>query len=96
MEMLVPDLTLSGQCILIVEDEYLMSDDLRQELERHGATVLGPAGAVDRALYLAASASRIDGAVLDINLNGEMVFPVLDALLQRDVPVLAGDRLQRG
>jgi DNA-binding response OmpR family regulator len=92
----MPEQPFAGQRILIVEDEYLFSDDLRQELESKGAVVLGPVGFVDRAKDLAASERQIDGAVLDINLNGEMVFPVLDALLQRDVPVLAGDRLQRG
>ncbi len=29
----------------------------------------------------------IEGAVLDVSLNGEMVWPVVDALMLRDVPI---------
>jgi DNA-binding NtrC family response regulator len=84
----MPDLTLSARCILVVEDEYFLSDELRQVLEDEGATVLGPVARVDRALALVGASTRIDAAVLDINLNGEMAFPIVDVLMARRVPIL--------
>lgn len=78
--------SLHGRRILLVEDEYLLAEDLAHSLESAGAKVLGPAPSVDVAMELIASEPKIDLAVLDINLQGEMVFPVADALLQRGVP----------
>ena len=79
---------LAGQCVLLVEDEYLIAMDLTDELQSRGAQVIGPVASVDEALHLIESTDRIDSAVLDINLNGEMVFPVVDILIERDVPFL--------
>lgn len=41
---LPPDLR--QRTLLIVEDEYLLADDMRFELEAQGARVIGPAAAV--------------------------------------------------
>jgi CheY-like chemotaxis protein len=78
--------TLQNCAILVVEDEYLLADDLCTELADHGATVLGPAATVDQGLRLLADAERVHGAVLDVNLRGEPVFRLADALTQRDLP----------
>ncbi|CCD93104.1 putative response regulator receiver (CheY-like protein) [Bradyrhizobium sp. ORS 375] len=77
---------LSDRRILIVEDEYMLADELRAELGDAGATVLGPVGTVTDALVLAAREGAIDGAVLDVNLRGEMAFPVADLLIERGIP----------
>lgn len=77
---------LQGRRILIVEDEYLLADDLREALTNEGAEVLGPVASVEEATRLLQDASRIDAAVLDINLRGEPVFPFADALRARGVP----------
>jgi CheY-like chemotaxis protein len=74
-----------GVRLLIVEDEYFLAQDLADRFERLGAEVLGPAGTVREALSLARSA-QIDGAVLDVNLKGERVYPVADLLLQKQIP----------
>ena len=79
---------LAGQRILLVEDDYLIATDLADELENEGAQVIGPAASVNEALRLIESTDRIDSAVLDINLKGRMVFPVVDALMEQDVPFL--------
>jgi DNA-binding response OmpR family regulator len=71
--------------ILVVEDEYLLADALADGLAALGVQVIGPVGGLAEALALAATA-EIDGAVLDINLRGEMVFPLADALAARGVP----------
>ncbi|UYY57518.1 response regulator [Sphingomonas sp. S2-65] len=77
---------LEGMRILVVEDEYLLADDLRDALTEAGAVVLGPVPSVGEAQALIAGEALIDAAVLDINLRGEMVFPVADTLRARGVP----------
>lgn len=75
----------AGKNILIVEDEYFLADETRQQLEQLGATVVGPAANVEDALELIAL-SKIDGAILDIHLGDQFVFPVAEELAQADVP----------
>ena len=79
---------LRGCHVLVVEDDYFIMDELRHGLERHGAIVIGPAGSVADALDLASAAPRIDVAVIDINLHGEMAFSVVEALRAREVPIV--------
>ena len=84
-----PVATLARKRLLLVEDEYLVAADLAYALERAGAEVVGPAGSVADALELVRDeGDRLDGAVLDVNLGGERVFPVADALAERGVPFI--------
>ncbi|MEG3084578.1 response regulator [Sphingomonas sp. PB2P12] len=82
--------------ILLVEDEYMLALDLQNELEDRGAFILGPEASVDGALRRVAQESRIDAAVLDVNLGGEFVFPVADALLARHVPFIFSSGYEDG
>lgn len=77
---------LVGRRVLIVEDEYFIADEMRRAFEDEGAEVLGPVGRVDEALALLGGAASLDGAVLDVYLDNEMVFPLADALLQKGIP----------
>lgn len=77
--------TLDGRRVLVVEDEYLLADDLSNALMQTGAEVLGPVPSVEQAMSLIGTEDRIDAAVLDVNLRGDMVFPVADALAARGV-----------
>jgi CheY-like chemotaxis protein len=81
----MPDASSRSARILVVEDEYLLAEALADALTALGAQVIGPVAGLAEALDLAADAA-IDGAVLDINLRGEMVFPLADALAARNVP----------
>ena len=82
-----PDLEkAAGKRILLVEDEYLIAQDIIRPLIDAGAEIIGPAATVQDALRLMLSAPALDAAVLDVNLNGEMVFAVADALITRGVP----------
>lgn len=81
---------LKGRSILVAEDEYYAADDLRRELTRLGAAVIGPAPTLERAMDLIEDAEQIDGAILDINLGGEMIYPAADRLADREVPFLFG------
>ena len=73
---------LEDRRILVVEDEDMMADDLRRDLERLGARVVGPVARVSDALTLLKSEGALDG----VNLGGETVFPVADALRARGIP----------
>lgn len=80
------DLTLRDRVILVVEDEYLLAQDLCAELENKQALVLGPASTIEQGLALVQDADKISGAILDINLRGESVFGLADELVARNVP----------
>lgn len=76
---------LRGKRILIVEDEHLVAQETAEALQGAGCSVSGPMPDLDRALQ-SAEAEEIDAAVLDVNLNGERVWPVAAALRSRDIP----------
>lgn len=88
--------SLAGRRVLVVEDEYFIADDLRHQLEACGAEVLGPVPRVVDALALIAATPEIDAAVLDINLQDEMVYPVADALRARGVTFLFATGYEKG
>jgi DNA-binding LytR/AlgR family response regulator len=80
---------LRGMRVLIVEDEYVVASDLVRLLKDVGAMVAGPVASVGEALLLVTDGENgLDAAVLDVNLHGERVFPVADALADRGVPVV--------
>jgi DNA-binding response OmpR family regulator len=79
---------LRGCSILVVEDEYLLADELTTELRALEARVLGPVGTIDAAFALVRSGQPIDAAVIDVNLGGEMAFPLADLLIERSIPFL--------
>jgi CheY-like chemotaxis protein len=77
--------SLNGVRILVVEDNFLAAEVVRDMLESSGCAVVGPVGRIADALRLAES-EALDVAILDINLNGERCFPIACALRQRGVP----------
>lgn len=76
---------LSGLRVLVVEDAFLVALDLSDELAEAGCDVVGPASSVEQALE-EIDGVDLDGAVLDVNLNGERSFPLAEHLAARDVP----------
>lgn len=79
--------SLVGLSVLLVEDEALIAMELEFALLDAGAVVIGPAGRLEEAHALL-RANDVDAALLDVDLNGIDVFPVADALIERDVPFL--------
>jgi len=80
---------LRSKVILVVEDSYFLANEMEIFLEQLGAIVVGPAGSVRDGLALVErQGSRIDAAVLDVNLRNEKVFPVADALRARGIPIV--------
>lgn len=76
----------AGKTVLVVEDDFFIAAQMCRWLEDASAMVLGPAGRVEDALALIARSETIDGAVVDLNLHGTMVFPVARMLRERNVP----------
>ena len=79
---------LDSRRILVAEDEYAIAGAIAELLAEAGAEVLGPVPTVARALRLATAPGRLDAALLDVNLRREAVWPVVDALRARGVPVV--------
>ncbi len=74
--------------ILVAEDEYVIADEFCMELQDAGAVVVGPVATLDTLLRMIASGPRLDGAVLDVNLGGEMSFAAADELISAGVPFI--------
>lgn len=74
--------------LLIVEDETLVALELSQAMQDSGWDVIGPASTLEEAFRLLAANEQPDAAVLDVNLHGEMVYPLADLLESRGVPFL--------
>jgi len=73
--------------VLVVEDELLLAAALEEDLKSAEFTIVGPF----KTLALAVKASRqeqFDVAVLDVNLNGELIYPLAEELQTRRIPFL--------
>ena len=79
------DVALGGASILVVEDDMLVARQTQEMLKAAGAEIVGPFGRLSEAVQHAAS-DRLDGAVLDINLHGQFVWPAARALQARGIP----------
>jgi CheY-like chemotaxis protein len=73
--------------VLVVEDEVMIRMLLEDMLSDLGYDVAGTAGGLDEALTLAREAD-VDVAILDVNLNGNPVYPVAQILTARGVPFI--------
>jgi DNA-binding response OmpR family regulator len=82
---------LKGKRILLVEDEALVAMLVEDELLDAGAHIVGTASSVAEALRMIEAAmgnGGISAAVLDLNLDGEPIWPVANALDELGVPFL--------
>lgn len=71
--------------ILLVEDEALIGMVMRDLISELGFFVIGPLCSVNETLSALAT-QEFDAAVLDLNLGGQMVYPVAELLAQRTIP----------
>jgi CheY-like chemotaxis protein len=79
------NIELSGQRVLVIEDEWAIRMMIEDALAELGCAVAGTAVRVDEALAKAGSAG-IDLAVVDVNLDGGSSYEVADALNARGIP----------
>jgi DNA-binding response OmpR family regulator len=75
----------AGLAVLIVEDEAIVSFLVEDMLTELGCARVRHAGSVAEALA-ALAAERPDAAVLDVNLGGQKVYPVVERLRDAGVP----------
>ncbi len=78
---------LDGLKVLVVEDEMLIACEMEATLEDLGCEVVGPFARVGHALE-ALQDTKVDAAVLDVNVRGEMIFPVAEKLKALGVPMV--------
>jgi CheY-like chemotaxis protein len=78
---------LTGLRVLLVEDQMIVAMEIESLLHGFGCAVVGPVATLEPALQLAREAA-LDAAVLDVNLDGETVGPVAEALQARGIPVV--------
>lgn len=75
----------NGLRVLIVEDESIVALLLEDMLGELGCVTAARAGRLAQALE-AVAAGGFEFAILDVNLAGESVFPVAEALAARRIP----------
>ena len=71
--------------ILVVEDELMIRMLLEDMLQDLGYTIVAEAGRIEEALQ-AATTADIDIAILDVDLSGQPIAPVAEALAARGTP----------
>jgi two-component SAPR family response regulator len=77
---------LAGCRVLVVEDEYFLAEDIARELTALGAGIVGPVGELEEAANIVDADAAIDAAIVDINLQNDMVFPLARKLRVRKIP----------
>ncbi len=85
--MFVTPKVLVGKRVLIVEDKMLVALMIEDFLIDLGCSTIGPCSSVATALD-AVRTEAFDLAVLDVNLDGETVYPVAEILAERHIPFL--------
>ncbi len=78
---------MNGKRILLVEDEPVLAIDAAMLLDEMGLNVIGPCATLDQGLA-SAETEMLDLAMLDINLRGEMSYPIADILYRRGIPII--------
>jgi len=76
----------SGLRVLVVEDEYLIALRLEDTLKQFGCRPVGPAFTLEGGLSIAKTV-RVDAALLDLDLGGKSVLPLVEELKRRGVPI---------
>ena len=78
---------LDNRRVLIVEDQYLIADEMRRTVLALGGHPVGPCASVASARTQIAG-KDIDLGLLDVSLRDEDVFPLADELSERQIPII--------
>jgi len=87
MELNSGESPLKGLRVLVVEDETLVAMLVEEYLTELGCVIAGSARRVPKALEII-DGSAIDAAVLDLNVAGEDVSPIVAKLVAKSVPFI--------
>lgn len=71
--------------VLIIEDESIVAMMIEDLIVDMGHEVVGTAGRLEQAQKLATELA-LDFAIVDVNLNGQLTYPVAETLKARGVP----------
>lgn len=85
---------LLGCRVLVVEDEYFPAERLAQSLRQFGAKVVGPIGNLSDAMRQVETGD-FEIAVIDLNLQGEMAFPLASVIQQQGIPYVFATGYER-
>ena len=77
----------SGLRILLVEDDVMVALLIEDMLAELGHEIVGPATRLGKATELAQH-EALDAAILDVNINGQEVYPVAELLAARSIPFI--------
>lgn len=78
---------LTGWRVLLVEDQMIIAMEIEDILRDMGCAIVGPVGTLEAAVGLARE-GPLDAAILDVNLDGDKVFSVAEALQARGIPFI--------
>jgi two-component sensor histidine kinase/DNA-binding response OmpR family regulator len=78
-------IVLTGGSVMLVEDEAIVALAVNDSLTDLGISVLGPFSRVSDACR-ALQDHQVDAAILDVNLDGEMVYSFAEMLTARRIP----------
>ncbi len=78
-------IVLNGGFVMLVEDEAIVALAVNDSLTDLGFSVIGPFSRVSDACR-ALQDHQVDAAILDVNLNGEMVYSLAELLSARKIP----------
>jgi CheY-like chemotaxis protein len=76
-----------GRSVFLVEDEVMIRMMVADMLEELGFRVAAETGEINEAIRLAQSA-EFDLAILDVNVNGKVISPVVDLITARNRPFI--------
>ena len=77
-----------GLHILIAEDEMILAAELEDELSALGAVTIGLVVSVESAIEYLNQTVQIDAALINVQLRGELSFPLADELIARNIPFM--------
>lgn len=73
--------------VMVVEDEFIIADEIAAILEDYGHEVVGPFGSVEQAAARLSAGETPDCAILDANLRGKSSVPLAETLRDLGVPI---------
>lgn len=73
--------------IMVVEDEFIIADEIAAIVEDSGHEVIGPFGSIEEATAGIEAEGIPDLAILDANLRGKSSVPVAERLRELGVPL---------
>jgi CheY-like chemotaxis protein len=87
---------LSGRCVLIVEDEFLIALDIQRLVEEAGARETVVATNLSDADGVMGSDRTIDLAIVDLRLGNEDAWPLVEDLKRLAIPLVITSGLNPG